>query len=418
MSTAAIPVPASPARPLKRHTALPVLVDREKRRQHRRRIKWIAFACALVVSIVAVWIAFRPRPVELPERFRSEAVTVGDLTREVRATGHVEAVSTVSVGAEISGRIASVEVDYNDRVTKGQVMASFDRTTLEAQQAQILATTKAAQAAVMQARTDLAESQHARKRAEHLFASNALSEQEHESAVTAALLAEGRLAAAQAQLAAQRAAYAQARTNLDRSVIRAPIDGVVITRNVDPGQTVASVFQTPVLFTVAADLKKMRVIGAVDEADIGELAVGQRAAFSVNAYQDRIFEGVVTEVRNSPVVVQEVVTYGAVVEVANPDLALKPGMTASLRITTATAHDVPRVANAALRFTPPREPRDEKQPAVWILEGGELRRVSVRTGISDGESTALEPGALPAGARALVELTPRGKKAYGIDQPQ
>ena len=143
-----------------------------------------------------------------------------------------------------------------------------------------------------------------------------------------ARLNEQRVTAAEAQLAAQQAAFTVARTNLDHTVIRAPIDGVVITRNIDPGQTVASMLQTPVLFTVAADLRQMRVVAAVDEADIGELAVAQPVSFTVDAYPDRLFHGLLTEVRNSPVVVQDVVTYGAVVGIDNHDLALKPGMTA------------------------------------------------------------------------------------------
>jgi len=322
----------------------------------------------------------------------------------------------VSVGAEISGRIDRVLVDYNDRVAAGQVLATFDKTALDAQRMQTQATVAAARAAVAQARSDLAQARRTLARSDTLHAHQAASEQEHDTATTAAALAEARLAAAESQLVAQEAAYALARTNLDHSVIRAPTDGVVITRNVDPGQTVASVLQTPVLFTVAADLRKMRVIAAVDEADIGNVARGQKASFGVNAYPDRVFAGVVTEVRNSPVVVQDVVTYGCVVEVDNLDLALKPGMTASVRIVTATARDVDRVANAALHFTPPGQDRSDTRPMVFVLDGDKLKGVPVKVGISDGESTQVERGALPSGAKLAVELTHEGKKAYGLDK--
>ena len=188
----------------------------------------------------------------------------------------------------------------------------------------------------------------------------------------------------------------------------------MITRNVDPGQTVASVFQTPVLFTVAADLRKMRVIAAIDEADIGEVAVQQQATFTVNAYPDRTFEGVVTEVRNSPVVVQDVVTYGAVIEVDNLDLALKPGMTASARVRTATADGVAARSGRRAPLHSPGETRSSK-PGVWLLEGDALRHVDVAPGISDGETDRRSPRARSRrGARCSSTSTPAGKKAYGL----
>jgi HlyD family secretion protein len=338
---------------------------------------------------------------------------VGDVVREVRATGHVEAVTTVQVGAEISGRIASVEVDYNDAVKAGQVLARFDRDVLVAQQAQGLASLAAARASLEQAKTDREHTARDLVRIEQLHKTGALSDAEEDNSRAAARLASERVLAADANLSAQEAAYSVARTSLEHSVIHSPIDGIVITRNVDPGQTVASVFQTPVLFTVAADLRKMRVIAAVDEADIGEVAANQRASFTVNAYPDRTFEGVVTEVRNSPVVVQDVVTYGAVIEVDNLDLALKPGMTASARVRTATAKNTMRVPAAAIRFMPPGESSADR-PGVWLLEGNALRRVDVTPGVSDGELTAVSPGPLVPGRMLLVDLTPQGRKAYGV----
>lgn len=240
-----------------------------------------------------------------------------------------------------------------------------------------------------------------------------MNQSDRDAALANARLMEQRVAAAEAQVAAQQASYSLAKTNLDHTVIRSPIDGVVITRNVDPGQTVASMLQTPVLFTVAADLRKMHVIAAVDEADTGEVAVGQRATFTVNAYPSRNFEGVVTEVRNSPQVVQEVVTYGAEVEVDNSDLALKPGMTASVRIITASSKNVLRVPAAAFQFTPPGE-NARPESGVWALSGSELRRIPLNAGVSDGELTAVEPGTVPVGTAILYELTAEGRKAYGL----
>ncbi|MEO8257309.1 MAG: efflux RND transporter periplasmic adaptor subunit [Acidobacteriota bacterium] len=388
------------------------LIERERQRRHRRHLTWWLALGGIPIALAGAWIALRPGPVPVAARFRMQAVSQGDLVREVRATGRIEAVTTVQVGAEISGRIATVEVDYNARVKAGQVLARFDRAALGAQLAQTAATLAAARAALEQARTDRERTAGDLARAEQLHARAILADADYRTAVATARLNEQRVTAAEAQLAAQQAAYTVARTNLDHTVIRAPIDGVVITRNIDPGQTVASMLQTPVLFTVAADLRQMRVVAAVDEADIGELAVAQPVSFTVDAYPDRVFHGLLTEVRNSPVVVQDVVTYGAVVGIDNHDLALKPGMTASVRVQTASAAHVLRVPNAALRFTPPGQ-TGRDAPGVWVLEGGAVHRVVVQPGISDGESTVIAPGGLAVGAQVIVDLTPEGRDAYG-----
>ena len=333
--------------------------------------------------------------------------------REVRASGSVDALTTVDVGAQTSGRIASVEADYNDHVTAGQVLARFDLTPLEAQLAQAQANLEATRWALEQAKSDSDKSHRDLARAEALWKDKILSAADHETSANTSRLAEQRVTAAEAQLAAQEAANKIARTNLDYAVIKAPIDGMIVKRNIDPGQTLASVFQTPVLFSLAADLRKMRVVVPVDEADIGEVAAGQHVTFTVDAYPERVFQGVVTRVRYSPVTVQDVVTYGTEVEVNNSDLALRPGMTAAARIRTAFAARALRVPSPALRFTPPGE-KSSDGPGVWTLDGGSLRRVAVRRGVSDGELTEIAPGALAVGSSVLVELTPEGRKAYGI----
>jgi HlyD family secretion protein len=409
MSTAIYSQGAVPAK----RRSLADLVDAEARRGSRRRLFWLAFLIATALSLALGWGVWRPRPLPFAARFRAEPVSRGDVIREVRATGHVEAVTTVQVGAEISGRIATVLVDYNDAVKAGQVLARFDREALIAQQAQVLASLAAARASLEQAKTDREHTARDFARVEQLHKSGSLSDTDYDNSSAAARLAAQRVSAADANVAAEDAAYGVARTNLEHSIIVAPIDGIVITRNVDPGQTVASAFQTPVLFTVAADLRKMRVIAAIDEADIGEVVPRQPASFTVNAYADRVFQGIVTEVRNSPVVVQDVVTYGAVIEVDNLDLTLKPGMTASARIRTASALGTLRVPAAALRFTPPKEAHADK-PGVWVLEGGALSRVEVAPGVSDGEQTAIATGPVAEGRMVLVDLTSEGKKAYGL----
>lgn len=389
------------------------IIDRVSRSKRRRRTVRALIAVLVCAAAAALWLTTRPKPVPIAARFRSAAVSQGDVVREVNATGQIEALTTVQVGSEVSGRIASVEVDYNDQVKAGQVLARFDRAALEATRAQIAATLAGARAAVEQAKTDRERSTRDSERADKLFAATVLNQADRDTAAATARLMRQRVVAAEAQVAAQEAAYSLAKTNLSRTVILAPIDGVIITRNVDPGQTVASMLQTPILFTVAADLRKMRVIAAVDEADTGEVAVGQRATFTVNAYPNRAFEGVVTEVRNSPRVVQEVVTYGTVVEVDNSDLALKPGMTASVHIVTAQAKNVLRVPAGAFQFTPPGE-KPGGAPTVWTLTSGVLQRVPVTAGVSDGEQTGVQLGSLPVGAQVVYELTAEGRKAYGI----
>lgn len=392
-----------------RKLALSELISAEERRARGRRARRWAMAAALPVLGAVLWLALRPRQMPLEQRFRSAAVTRGDVLREVRATGHLEAVTTVQIGAEVSGRLASVEVDFNDRVKAGQVLARFDPALLRAQLLQAQGLLRAAEASVRQATADAEHAVRSAVRSEILHRQALVSDADFEEAVVASRLAEQRLHAAEAQRAAQQGAVHLARTHLLHGEIRSPIDGIVVTRNVDPGQTVASAFQTPVLFTVAADLRAMRAIAAVDEADIGEIRQGQKATFTVNAWPERTFSGAVSEVRNSPVVVQDVVTYQVVIGVANPDLLLKPGMTAAVRIRTAEARDSMRVPNAALHFTPPGE-RQARAPGVWVVEEGRLQRHELVPGTSDGELTAVS-GDVPDG-RVLVELTPEGRKAY------
>jgi HlyD family secretion protein len=389
------------------------IVDREARRQTRRRAFGFAALVLAALLATALYLVLRPKPQPFAARFRLDAVSAGPIVREVRATGRVEALVTVQVGAEISGRIAAVDVNYNQRVQEGQVLARFDRAALEAQLAQAKAGLAAAVMAFEQAKTEAARAETNLLRTARLFSEHAMSDADRDTAGSNARLAQQRVQAAESQVAAQRATHALARTNLDHAVIRSPIDGIVISRNVDSGQTVAAALQSPTLFTVAADLRRMRVVAAVDEADIGDVHEHQRASFTVNAYPERVFEGDVVEVRNSPVVIQDVVTYGTVIEADNLDFALKPGMTVSARIRTAALASVVRVPNAALHFSPP-ERAVPNGSGVWVLDGTQLRYVPLKLGISDGELTEVLEGGLVAPARVVVELTAEGRTAYGI----
>jgi HlyD family secretion protein len=403
---------ASPVAQPATKLSLEALVTREQRRQRRRYLRIALSLLAAVALGCAAYLWQRPKPVPFADRFRSAVVTRGSIVREVSATGRLEALTTVQVGAEISGRIASVDVDFNDRVFKGQLLARLDEAALGAQRAQSKAALTAARASLQRARAEREHTGRSERRALELFATKSGSEAARDDASAAARVAEQLVLAAEAEVAARLAAHQLAETNLTHTSIESPIDGVVITRNVDPGQIVVAALQTPVLFTVAADLRKMQVIAAVDEADIGELARSQEAEFSVHAYPERKFKARVTEVRNAAQVVQDVVTYGVELAVDNFDLALRPGMTASVRIRTQATSDVLRLPLAALSFVPPGEAA--RTPGVWTLGSGGLRRLAVKAGLSDGELCAVSGPGLSAGTRVLIELTPEGRTAYGL----
>ncbi|MDP4236244.1 MAG: efflux RND transporter periplasmic adaptor subunit, partial [Bacteroidota bacterium] len=267
------------------------LIERENKRQANRRLRRRIGLIALPFVLAALWFfVLAPKPVPMAMRFRMSHLSTGDIVREVRATGEVEAVTTVQVGAEVSGRLASVQVDFNDRVKKGQVLARFDLTLLQAEYNQAATAATAAVSARNQAKTNRDKSKLDFDRTKKLYDQKLLAQSDYDAAVAIMRNADESVDAAEAQLLSLKAAATVARTNLKHGTIFAPIDGIIITRNIDSGQTLASVFQTPILFSVAADLEKMQVIAAVDEADIGELKEGQHATFTVNAYPDRVFE--------------------------------------------------------------------------------------------------------------------------------
>ncbi len=383
-----------------------IVADETASRRRRILFRWV-FAGVLVAAGTGAALMMRPKPVAAADRFRAEPVTHGPLVHEVTATGHLEAVGTVSVGAEISGKIATVEVDYNARVTRGQVLARFDKTSLLAQDQQAHASLGVAKTALREAELAAEQAEREKKRVEALFASNAVSAAERDAAVDKANQTAAHVANARAQIALQKASDSLADTNLARTDIVSPIDGIVISRAVEPGQTVAASFQAPELFVLAEDLRKMQVLAAIDEADIGQVRVGQAARFTVDAYPNKTFSAAVAEVRNAPVITQNVVTYEAVLTVANPDLELRPGMTASLRIVAAEEKDALLVPNAALRFTPPgQEASRGANHGVFVLApGGDPQFVQLEPGLSDGVRTSVR-GELAAGAEVLVDLAP------------
>jgi len=400
---------------------LSALVSAESVRHRRRKIfLWTGLALLLAAIVVAV-IVLRPRPLPPEQRFRSAPLSRGPIIRQISPVGRLDARVTVEVGAQISGRLSEVLVDYNSPVKKGQILARIDPASLSAQVDQSAASRRAARAAQKQAKLELADAERRLARVERLAAQGAESQENLDNARSAVALAKVRIESAGAQLALQSAGQRLAQTNLDNTVIRSPIDGVVISRSVDVGQTVAAALQAPVLFLLAQDLKKMRLLAAVDEAEIGQVEAGQHATFAVDAYPGELFYAHITEVRRAPILTANVVTYEAVLEVDNPDLKLKPGMTASVKIDTAAVEDALRAPNAALRFTPPVEVGGEAAvtassagPALWTLGGEAPRRYPVRVGISDGRLTAVEGDGLVEGLELLIGLTPEGRIHYGL----
>ena len=338
--------------------------------------------------------------------FTTEPITRGDVTTAVTATGTVNAVTTVNVGTQVSGRIQSIDVDYNSRVKKGEVIAQIDPALFEAQVAQAKANLSNARANLDKAEATLADAKRTRDRYQELFARDLVARSELDTAETNYATDAASVAAAKTQIDQAAAALALAETNLHYTKIVSPVDGVVISRNVDVGQTVAASFQTPTLFVIAADLTKMQIDTSVDEADISGIKPGQDVEFSVDAYPDETFRGTVSQVRNAAVTVQNVVTYDVVVTVDNKDLKLKPGMTAEVSIITAVARGVLRIPDAALRFRPCENGRPlpgGPGPAVWVLENGKPVRVPVTVGISDGTYSELLSGDLKEGQPVITE---------------
>jgi len=297
---------------------------------------WLLIAAAAIVIAAAILLA-RGRPG--PEKYRTVRVDRGDITMTVAATGAISAVTTVQVGSQVSGIIARLHADFNSRVSKGQLLAELDPTPFDQAIAQ-------QRASVDKAKVDAANAKIAFARQDKLLKQGLAAQADYDNAKAAADSAAAQVALAQASLG-------QAETNLKYSKIVSPIDGVVVNRAYDVGQTVAASFQAPTLFTIAQDLTKMQVQADVDESDIGRIRIGQAVHFSVDAFPDRVFQATVSQIRLNATVNQNVVTYPVIVAVDNPDLNLRPSMTANITIDVATDHNKLRIPNSALRFKPP-----------------------------------------------------------------
>jgi HlyD family secretion protein len=376
-------------------------------------------AIFLVVAVAGTIYYFKRTPAPV---YRTAKVEKGAIVSSVTATGTLNAVVTVQVGTQVSGTIQKLFVDYNSVVKKGQTIAQIDPAIFNAQVQQSKGNYMNAQANLAKAGADVVDAKRTLERNRQLLHDGVVSQSDFDSAETKYEEARSAVKAAEGSVAQTLGSYLQAQTNLRYSTIKSPVNGIVVSRNVDVGQTVAASFQTPTLFTIAQDLTKMQIDTSVDEADIGKVKVGQLARFTVDAYPETQFSGVVAQVRNAPIITQNVVTYDVVITVDNKDLKLKPGMTANVNIEVMRKDNVLKIPSAALRFRPEEGtvPTGKSRPAgrqVFVLKEGKPVSVPVKTGAIDDSSVELVEGNLHQGDDVIVGQASTGKKT-GSSSPR
>lgn len=351
-----------------------------------------------ILIIVATALLLAGCAKETKVTYNTQKVTRQDIQTSITATGTIEPVTQVTVGTQVSGIIDHIYVDYNSVVKRGQVIAELDKTNL-------LSALESAQSNLANAQSNLAYQKSNYQRMKVLYDKGLISTDEYDQAQLT-------YNQAQQQVSMQKQSVQQARTNLNYATITAPIDGIVLKKAVEEGQTVAAAMTTPELFTIAKDLTDMRVIADIDEADIGGVTEGQRVTFCVDAYPDDIFDGVVTQVRQQPTTASNVVTYQVVISAPNPDLKLKPGLTANVTIITMEMSGVLTLPNVALIFTPNETmlQSDERiadtkaTHKVWVKEDKTFRAIPVEVGVSNGILTEVKSG-LSEGMQIITDAT-------------
>ncbi|MBK1719854.1 efflux RND transporter periplasmic adaptor subunit [Thiocystis violacea] len=405
----------------------------------KRRRRWPWWLALVTIGLILGGFLWREEGQGERIDFKTAEIRRGDLRVEVTATGRLQPVTQVDVGTEVSGTIQTVEADFNDRVARGQVLARLDPDQSLAKERQSAAALALARAQVDEAQATADETASKRRRTRDLITKRLVSPEDLDTAEAAADRATALLAVARAKVDQAQAQLDADRRTLDKTVIRSPIDGIVLMRDVEPGQTVAASLQTPVLFTLAENLTQMELKVDVDEADVGQVIEGQRAVFTVDAYPRRTFPATITQVRFAPETINGVVTFGALLAVDNADLSLRPGMTATADILVREETDLLLAPNAALRFSPPK-PQAEKSKAnllgmllprfpggsrsrpaagaanakgarVWILRDGEPVAVEVETGLTDGAMTQILGDAPAPGTQVLVDLKRSGPRS-------
>ena len=408
-------------------------VGKKKRSLRTKSLMWLGGIAVVVVLLMMLFSGGGA-----PVGFKSEAVKRGPLSVKVTATGTLQPIDQVDVGAEVSGRVVEVKVDFNTPVKTGDVLAQIDTTQLEARRIQTEAQLAAAKAGVRQAEAAMADASRRLARLRDLAKGRNVSQQDLDTAQATYDQAVASLEVAKAQVAIQDANLKVAVGDIDKAVIKSPIDGIVLYRNVEPGQTVAASFQTPVLFTLASDIKNLELLADIDEADVGQVGEEQTASFTVDAFPNRTFEARIRSLRNAPKkadatsgasAAQGVVVYQAELSVNNEAGLLKPGMTATAEVTVKTVESAILVPNAALRFVPPDismseavaeqkeggegadKPKDPTAGRVFIEEGGKPVEHKVKIGATDGAFTEILEGDLKEGDNVLTDLARTGSGA-------
>ena len=396
-------------------------------------MKWRVFTVAVMVALVGLTVrAIYARRADDVPQVVTDVVTRGSIVSVVTAIGTVEAVTTVQVGSQISGSVQALYADFNSVVKKGQIIARLDPSLVQSDIDQARAAVIRAEAEVERLQVALLDAQTKANRARELAARQLIPAADLDAAEVTRQSAEAQVRSVRAQATQARAALAQEEVSLSKTVIRSPIDGIVIARDVDVGQTVAASLQAPRLFSIAADLSELQVKASIDESDLGQIKEGQPVTFTVDAYPQEVFTGRLRQVRLNPVVEQNVVTYAAIITAPNTELKLRPGMTANVTVETARRDNVLRVPVSALRFKPTAElltalgpgkvGPGTNQPAardvntVWIADDT-LHPVNVRVGATDGTFTEVESEQLHEGAhiatRAAAATTSRPATSSG-----
>jgi HlyD family secretion protein len=383
-----------------------------------KRTAWIFIVILGAVAALAIGVRTSTRDEAVPE-IATTAVSRGSIVEAIAATGTLEAVTTVEVGSQVSGTIQELKADFNSIVRKGQVLARLDPSLFETALEQARANLAKSEADVERLNVALTDADRQLQRARELSARQLIPQADLDTAEVNRRSAEAQVKSAEAQVTQARSAVQTAQVNLEKTVISSPIDGIVIARNVNAGQTVAASLQAPTLFVIAADLTRMQVNASIDESDLGHIATGQRVQFRVDAYPNESFTGTVSQVRLDPTVTSNVVTYAAMIDAPNPELKLKPGMTANLTIEVARADDALWVPNTALRLRPTADALKAVGAAqpdvaattgsgstgmVWVRNAGVVQPVTVTLGVSDGTRTQIVDAPFGEGAEVLTKL--------------
>lgn len=374
------------------------------------------YVITALVAIVVIGGTITSSAIKNRVHYETTPISQCTITQVVEASGTINPVNTVSVGSTVSGLIKAIYVDYNSVVKKGQLLAQIDPANFEAavQQNQAQINSAESDMAKIQAVTEMSRKTYSRYK--NLYKKNFIAKSELDQAESDYLSNLAQIGAARAKINQARATYKTAMTNLGYTKIIAPVDGTIISREIDLGQPVAASFQAPELFTIAQDLTKMQIEVNVSEADIGKVKEGQQVTYTLDGYPDRLFYGKVTQVRISPTTVSNVVTYSVIVGVDNKDLTLKPGMTANVSIITSKSENILCAPSVALKYTPETDGKKYQSQGLWILANNKPQRIDIETGASDDTNIEVKSDKIKIGDKVIIGASNQVKKDKNSQQ--